>query len=134
MHWAQRLGDERRARDECAVSSAKSEQEDVARTSALSLERWQAIVLCIRRLADAYNDGAKHVVLNVVEQPNHPAVTIAGAGEGAPYLTAVLETTLVCSDGRDSSGGRHVREFRLRPDRDDDATAAYLMHNWMQHL
>ena len=134
MHWAERLGDERRARDESAVRAAKSEEEDAARTSVVSLERWQAVVLSIRRLADAYNAGAKRVVLNVVEEPGHPAVTIAGSGEGAPYLTAVLDATLICSDGCDSSGGKYIGEVRFRPDRDDDATAAYVLQNWMQHL
>ncbi len=133
-HWAQRLGVERHARDECAVRNAKSEEDDATRASVVSLERWRAIVACIRRLAGEYNSGAKRVVLRVVEQPGQRGVTIAAGGEGAPYLTAVLEDTLICSDGLDSSGVAHVREVRLRSDRDDDTTAAYVVQDWMQRL
>lgn len=132
--WAHRLGEHRHVRDERVVWTAKSEAASAARSNATSLERWQAIVVCIRHLSDAYNAGAKRVCLSVVERSGPPAVTVAWNGEGTPYLTATLEDTVICIRGRDSAGAAHATEVRLRPDRDNDATAAYLMQNWMQHL
>jgi hypothetical protein len=133
-HWAHRLGEKRHDRDECAVRTATFEAEGAARLNAVSLERWQAIVDGIRRLADAYNAGAKRVCLTVLEQSGQPAVTVAAAGEGTQYLTAVLEDTLICIRGCDSEGVAHATEIRLRPERSDDATAAYVLQDWMQRL
>jgi hypothetical protein len=88
----------------------------------------------MRGLADAYNTGARRVVLSVVEQSGQPTVTVATGGEGTPFLTAALEDTLICIHGRDSGGVAHATEIRLSPDRDDDATAAYVLRDWMQRL
>ena len=63
MHWAQQLGVERHTRDECAVQKAKSEEEDATRANTVSLERWGAIVVCMRHLAGEFNAGAKRAVL-----------------------------------------------------------------------
>jgi hypothetical protein len=49
-----------------------------------------------------------------------PTVTVATGGEG--------------SHGRDSGGATRATEIRLSPDRDDDATAAYVLRDWMQRL
>ena len=92
------------------------------------------IVAAIRRLTDAYNAGANRVVLSVVEQSGQATVTVAAGGEAAPYLTAALEDTLICVRARDALGIPHATEFRLRSDCGDDATAAYVLQNWMQHL
>lgn len=132
--WAQGLGEERHGRDECAARTAKSLDEEAERTTAVSSARWRAIVATIRGLADAYNTGARRMVLTVVEQPGQATVTVATGGEGAPFLTAALEDTLICVHGRDSGGVAHAAEIRLRPDRDDDATAAYVLRDWMQRL
>jgi hypothetical protein len=132
--WAQRLGDARRWRDERAGQLARSRETDASQATALSFERWVTIVAAIRRLADAYNAGACRVVLNVVEQSEQPTVTVAAGGEGTPYLTATLEDTFICMRARDALGVPHATDFQLRSDRDDDATAAYLLQNWMQHL
>ena len=45
-----------------------------------------------------------------------------------------VEGTFVCMKARDALGIPHTTEFRLRSDRDDDATAAYLLQNWMGRL
>jgi hypothetical protein len=132
--WAHGLGEERYTRDECAARTVKSQEEDAARTSAASVERWPAIVAGIRLLADAYNTGARRAVLNVVEQAGQAAVTITASGDGTASLTAVLEDTLICVHARDAGGVSCASEVRLRPDRGDDATAAYLLQNWMQRL
>ena len=132
--WAQQLGHARHTRDECAARLAQSDEADATHATALSIERWATIVAAIRRLADDYNVGARRLVLNVVEQPGHTAVTVAAGGEGTPYLVAILENMLVCVHARDALGALYETNFRLCPDRDDEATAAYLLQNWMQNL
>jgi hypothetical protein len=37
-------------------------------------------------------------------------------------------------EARDGRGVPHATGFRLCPERGDDATAAYLLQNWMEHL
>ena len=125
--WAQGLGEERYARDEYAARTAKSREEEAERMTAASIERWAAIVASMRGLADAYNAGARREVLTIVEQSGQSTVTVATGGEGTPFLTAALEDTLICVHGRHSGGFTHGTEIRLRPDRDDDATAAYVL-------
>lgn len=83
---------------------------------------------------DTYNTGAQRAILSVVEQSGQSTVTVAAGAEGTPSLTAALEDTLICVQGRDALGVSHDVEVRLRPDRSDDATAAYVLQNWMQHL
>ena len=39
-----------------------------------------------------------------------------------------------CMHARDAMGIPHANQFRLRSDCGDDAAAAYLLQNWMQHL
>ena len=102
--------------------------------SAVSAERWMAIVAGIRRLVDAYNAGAGRTVLSVEEETDEPTVTVA-AGAEAPSLTAALEDTVTCVlQVRTVDGVSCSSEVRLRSDRSDDATAAYLLQNWMQRL
>jgi hypothetical protein len=131
--WAQCLGEERHARDDGAARTAKALDEAAERRTALSIERWAAIVLSMRKLVDAYNAGARRQVLSVVEPSGQPTVTVTG-GEGMPSLTAALEDTLICIHGRDSGGVARATEIRLSADRDDDATAAYVLRDWMQRL
>jgi hypothetical protein len=130
--WAHGLGEERHARDERAAQTTKS-QERCPRTSAVSAERWPGIVAGIRRLVDAYNAGAGRAVLNVEEESGEPTVTIAAGREG-PSVTAALEDTLVRVRASNAGGISHSSEVRPRPDRGDDATAAYVRQNWMQRL
>jgi|ERR1041384_34040 hypothetical protein len=132
-HWAQELGEERHARDERTAKTAKSAQEDAARTSAVSVERWPGVVAAIRRLVDAYNAGAGRALLNVEGESDNLTVTIAAGREG-PSLTAALENALISVRASGTAGISYPSEVRLRPDRDDDATAAYVLQNWMQHL
>ena len=132
--WAHGLGKERHAHDASVVRRVTSEQEDAARATATSVIRWAAIVASIRRLVDAYNAGASRAILSVVEQSGQPTVTIAAGAEGSASLTAALEDTLICVQACDALGVSHDVEVRLRPDRSDDATAAYVVQNWMQRL
>ena len=134
VHWALALGGARQVRDEGAARLAKSRDDDDTRMIAAAAERWGAIVAGIRQLADAYNTGAGRVVLSVVEQSGQQTVAVAAGCEGASSLTAALEGTLICVQAHDSGGVPHDSAIRLRPDRDDRATAAYILQSWMQHL
>jgi hypothetical protein len=131
--WAHSLGEERRTRDELAARTTKFQEEDAMRTTAVSVERWTAIVASIRRLIDAYNAGAGRAVLVVEEGAHRLMVTIAAAGD-APFLTAALDDTLIGVDARHAGGVSHSWQVRLLPDRSDDATASYLLQHWMQRL
>src|SRR5689334_15412094 len=91
--WAHSLGKQRHGRDELADETAKSRENDTARSAAVSAERWIAIVAGINRLVDAYNAGAGRAVLTVEQETGSPAVTIATGG-GGPSLTATLEDSL----------------------------------------
>jgi hypothetical protein len=135
--WSAQLGKRRRARDAAAAQVARSEHEDTAHTAAMALERWPGIVNAIRHVVAAYNAGANDEVLTVAEEravPGRPAVRIASRGVEGPFLTAGLEGTFITVSTRDGDGVSHQTERRLRPDRDDDRTAAYLLQNWMEHL
>jgi hypothetical protein len=133
---AQRLGQARLRRDESTVEAAHTQEIAAAHAKRISADRWTAIVGAMRRQADAYNAGARRIILNVVEQSGEATITIAAGGEGdAPYLTATLdEGTFICASARDALGISRETEIRLCSERDDDATAAYLLQNWMEHL
>ena len=134
IDWALRLGHSRRGRDECTAALAQSQQTDAELAAALSLDRWVTIVAAIRRHTEAYNTGASRAALNVTERSGEPSVTVAAGDEGAPYLTATLDGTFITMKARDALGTSHAAEFRLRSDRGDDDTAAYLLQNWMERL
>lgn len=132
--WAHELGAQHAVRDEIAARTAASEADDAAWALAGAAERWPAIVTCIRRVAGAYNTGATRAVLTVTPQPRQPAVTIAAGGDGGPYLTAVLDGSVICVSGFDAHGLDIAAEVPLQADRDDEATAAYLLQHWLRRL
>jgi hypothetical protein len=132
--WAVALGEARHVRDESTSRAAKSKEEDDTRTIAISAERWRTIIAAMRQLTDSYNTGVRRVVLDFVEQSGPSAVTITTGGEGTPSLTAALEGELICIQARDVGGDPYASEIRLCSDRDDAATAAYILRNWMQRL
>lgn len=134
MDWAQRLGDSRRARDESAAQLTQSQQTDAELAAALSTDRWVTIVAAIRRHIEAYNAGACRAVLNVTEESGEPSVTVSGGREGTPFLTVTLEGTFISMKARDGLGLARATEFRLHSERGDDATAAYLLRDWMERL
>lgn len=134
LHWAERLGQDRYTREEGAARTATSQQDDAQQALAVSAQRWTAIVNAIRALTDAYNAGAKRTVLTVVEQSGQSALTVAAAGDTTASLTATLDDSIIAVHARDARGITHATDVRLRADRDDEATAAYLLQNWMQHL
>ena len=79
---------------------------------------------------------AQTAVLDIAEDrsiPRRPVVTIRAGGADAPSLVVTLDESVICAR-RDAGGLRCETEYRLRPDRSDDETAAYVLQHWMEHL
>ena len=68
--------------------------------------------------------------------PDRPAITIESesSGEEGPSLSVALEGTLIRVSGVDGRGVSFAAEYRVREDRSDESTAAYLVQNWMESL
>jgi hypothetical protein len=134
--WAGDLGRKFRAREESLAHTAQAAHKR-AEHVLTAQARWVPIVEAIKRLVAAYNAGASHEVVRVVEElstPDGPMIRIGCGGEGEPFLAATLEGTLVCVCMRDGQGVLGRSECRLHPDRSDDRTAAYLVQNWLTRL
>jgi hypothetical protein len=104
-----------------------------------SLARWPPIAEAIGRLVGAYNAGADRTILSVSDAttiPDQPAITIESefSGEERPSLSVALQGPLIRVSGVDGRGVSCKAEYRLREDRSDDSTAAYLVQNWMESL
>jgi hypothetical protein len=135
--WAAELGTKRRVREEAASELATSERESTARMTAAALKRWSGIAGVIRQLVAAYNAGVNDEVLTVMEErgvPDRPTIKITSRANEGPFLSAGLEGTLIALCTRDGDAVSCQTEHRLRSDRDDDRTAAYLVKNWMERL
>ena len=132
--WAQRLGETHRARDERATQLARVELAEAATATRESIARWASVVAATRRLVDAYNTGAQRIVLTVHEESGQPVVTITPERDSTAHLIATLEDTCIFMSARDNQGTAYAIAVPLRSERDDEATAAYLLQNWMQHL
>jgi hypothetical protein len=137
--WAAALGEKRRAREMAAASVVEMKAEASAPTISQSLARWPPIGEAIGRLVGAYNAGANRTILSLSDActiPHQPAITIESesSGEERPSLSMALEGTLIRVSGVDGRGVSFAAEYRLREDRSDDSTAAYLVQNWMRSL
>jgi hypothetical protein len=135
--WAAQLGKKRRLRDDAAAQLANTAQEHAAGIAAVARERWCGIADAIRQLVAAYNAGAGHDVLHVVddrEVADRPAIRIASSAADGPFLSARLDGTLICLCARTGDGLSSEVEHRLRADRDDERTAAYVVQNWLERL
>jgi hypothetical protein len=132
--WAQRLGEMHHVRDQLATQLTRVQLAEAATATSQSIARWASVVAAVRRLVDAYNTGAQRIVLTVQEEPGQPVVAIATGSNSTAHLIATLEDTCIYMCARDNQGIAYAIDVPLRCDRDDDATAAYLLQNWMQHL
>jgi hypothetical protein len=134
--WAAALGEKRRAREMAAAGVVEMK---AAPPISQSLKRWPPIGEAIGRLVGAYNAGANRTILSLSDActiPHQPAITIESesSGEERPSLSMALEGTLIRVSGVDGRGVSFAAEYRLREDRGDDSTAAYLVQNWMRSL
>ena len=135
--WAAQLGKKRRVRDDAAAQLVSTAQEHAAGGAAVARERWCGIADAVKQLVTAYNAGAGRDVLHVVEDreaPDRPAIRIASSAADGPFLSAGLDGTLICLCTRTGDGLSSEVEHRLRADRDDERTAAYLVQNWLERL
>ena len=137
--WAGALGEKRRAREIAAAGISEMKDEASGTLIAESLARWPPIAEAIGRLVGAYNAGADRTILSVSDTTriaHQPAITIESesSGEEQPSLSVTLEGTLIRVSGVDGRGVSFKAEYRLREDRSDDSTAAYLVQNWMESL
>jgi hypothetical protein len=137
--WAGALGEKRRAREAAAAGIVERKDEASGRLIAESLARWPPIAVEMCRLIGAYNAGADRVILrvnDVTRIPDQPAVAIESESNGGqqPSLLVALEGTLIRVSGVDGRGVSFAAEYRLREDRSDDSTAAYLLQHWMEGL
>ena len=132
--WAQRLGETQHVRDERAAQLTRVRLAEAATATSQSIARWASIVAAIRRLVDAYNTGAQRIVLTVHEESGQPVVTITPESTSTAHLIATLEDTCIFMSARDNQETAYAIAVPLRCERDDEATAAYLLQNWMQHL
>jgi hypothetical protein len=137
--WAGALGEKRRAREMAAAGISETKGEVSGPLISQSLARWPPIAEAISRLVGAYNAGADRTILSVSDATtiaHQPAITVESesSGEERPSLSMALDGTLIRVSGVDGRGVSFAAEYRLREDRSDDSTAAYLVQNWMESL
>ena len=135
--WAATLGKEHGARARLAELTARAADDTAAEIAAQSLERWTHIVGAMTQFVSAYNRAFDRDVLSVAEDrsdPNRPVVTVQAGADAAPSLHAALEGSLICVRSSNAEGVSCEKEYRLRRDRDDEQTAAYVLQCWMERL
>ena len=104
-----------------------------------SLARWPPIAQAIGHLVGAYNAGADPTILSLSDatmSPHQPAITIESefSGEERRLCRSTGRDSVIRVSGVDGRGVSFAAGYRLREDRSNDSTAAYLLHNWMESL
>lgn len=128
-----RLGASQSRRDEAAQLSARAIHErDDARQLACH-RRWPAIVDAMRTLIACYNDGAGEERLIIVDGPaghgEEPTVTVTSHG-GRTLVMAADGSDLWVRASQDENG-RMQGERWIGLNRTDEATADYVLQNWL---
>ena len=135
--WAAALGRQHGARARDAQLASQATHTAAVESASTALSRWPRIVDAMTRLVAAYNTGFESETLHIAEDlsiPSRPVVTIRAAGADAPALVVTLEESMICTRRSDSGDQSCETEYRLRADRGDDETAAYVLQHWMEHL
>ena len=135
--WAANLGQQHGARARATELALRATRDAAVDGETRALSRWPRIVEAMTRLVTAYNTAFGRESLNISEDrsvTNRPVVTIRAGGADAPSLVVTLEESVLCARRSDSGGLSRETEYRLRDDRDDDETAAYVLQHWMEHL
>jgi len=135
--WAATLGQQHGARARAAELASLATRDAAVDDVTMALSRWPRIVEAMTRLVAAYNTGFERETLTIAEDqalPSRPAVTIRASGTDAPLLVVTLEESVMCARHCDSGDRSRETEYRLRADRNDDETAAYVLQDWMEHL
>jgi len=133
--WFRRLGASHRRRDEAArLVTLAGQERDQARQLACH-RRWPGIVDAMRRLIACYNDGTGGEPLILVDQPtadDEPIATVT-ARSGRSLVMAVEDADLWVRATEDETGGNQDERW-IGLDRTDEATAAYVLQNWLAQL
>jgi hypothetical protein len=131
-----RLGASHRRRHEAAQLSARAIQERDDAQQLACHRRWPTIVDAMRTLVDCYNDGTGGETLIIVDGPTgqgkEPMVTVTARG-GRALVMAVDNADLWVRTSQDENG-RMQGERWIGLDRTDEATASYVLQNWMAQL
>ena len=136
LAWYRRLGASHRRHVELSHLNARAMQErDDARQLAC-YHRWPAIVGEMRTLIGCYNEGAGEEILiladGVSRQGSEPTATVT-ARSGRTLVMAVEDGDLWVRGGADENG-RTQGERWIGLNRTDEATAAYVLQNWLSQL
>ena len=131
-----RLGASHSRRDEAAQLSARAIQErDKARQLACH-RRWPAVVAAMRTLIGCYNDGTGGETLLIVEGPTgqgeEPTVTVTA--RGGPTLVMAVEGADIWVRASQGKNARMHGERWIGLNRTDEATADYVLQNWLAQL
>ena len=132
--WYRRLGESHRKRDDASSREADTIQDREDTRERACRHRWPAIVAAMRRLIRGYNDGTGRETLVLVD--NHTGeigelTATVTAGNGQVLVLAVDEAGLwVRPPQSDPAHG----ERWIGVDRSDEATAAYVLQNWLTRL
>ena len=131
--WYRRLGASHRRRDESARLSARAIQERDEARQLTSHRRWPAIVDAMRTLIGCYNDGAGEEALILVDGPNRrgadPVATVTARG-GRTLVLAVEGADLWVRASQDEDGTERGERW-IGLNRTDEATAGYVLQNWL---
>jgi hypothetical protein len=129
------MGERRRQRDAAADLQAwtLAERADDQRNS--SLRRWPEVVGAIRALAKSYNEGVNLEAITITEENDGetPSVTVS-TGAGGEVLVIVLDGPELCVHAHAGSHAVPDRRYWVHLNRTSEATAAYLLWDWMARL
>ena len=131
-----RLGASHRRRDEAAHLSARAIQERDDARQLTCRRRWPTIVDAMRTLVNCYNEGTGGETLIIVDGPTgqgeEPMVTVTARG-GRALVMAVENADLWVRTSQNENG-RMQGERCIGLDRSDEATAGYVLQNWLAQL
>jgi hypothetical protein len=133
--WSRSIGDKRRQRDDAESVAALALLEGEMERRRVSLVRWPRIVAAMRALIARYNEGVGREALVLAEDLNaeRPGVTVDSAGLRRSTLAVALEDSELCVGTRAGDAGL-VDSRRIDLTRTDDATAEYVVRNWMERI
>ena len=134
--YYRRLGASYRRRGDAVRRSARRiEERDGARQLAC-YRRWPAIVDAMRTLISHYNDGAGREIVTLAEgateRDREPTVTVTACGRRT--LVIALEGADVWVRASQTPNGRVQGERWIGLNRTDEATANYVLQNWLEEL
>jgi hypothetical protein len=134
--WYSRLGASHRQRDDLARLTARAIEERSTAQRLACHHRWPAIVNAMRTVIGHYNDGAQADVVSLHDRPTgeggDPAATVA-TRSGRSLVIVVEDADLWVRASLDDNGNTHAERW-IGMHRTDEATARYVLQNWLAQL